>query len=285
MLLRKPNGLILPETTIDDQINESDFNTDKYLLRLKEFLGHHNDISILIGATTFSFETDGNSQTLPNSAPDGKGELKRDIYNSALMIDTGIKTGAYHKSKLVPGFEKQLTGIAGKIITNFLPYLGGTQSGYTVQKERTVFEQKVTGQKIGPVICFESVYGEFVSELVKNGAEFLFIITNDGWWKNTNGYMHHLSFASLRAIESRRSIARAANTGVSCIVEPSGEIKVRSDWWQPAVIKANLTESAIITTYVRYGDYLYKADVLVSIIVILIVFVISPLRRRNKLLK
>jgi len=70
--------------------------------------------------------------------------------------------------------------------------------------------------KIAPIICYESVFGEFVTDYVKKGAQALFIITNDGWWKNTNGYKQHLYFASLRAIETRRQVVRAANTGVSC---------------------------------------------------------------------
>ena len=80
-----------------------------------------------------------------------------------------------------------------------------------------------THRKIAPIICYESVFGKYVTEYVKKGANALFIITNDGWWKNTNGYKQHLSFASIRAIETRRPVARAANTGVSCIIDIRGK--------------------------------------------------------------
>ena len=70
--------------------------------------------------------------------------------------------------------------------------------------------------KIAPVICYESVYGEYVTDYIKKGANLIFILTNDAWWGDTQGYKQHASYARIRAIETRRSIARSANTGISC---------------------------------------------------------------------
>ena len=97
---------------------------------------------------------------------------------------------------------------------------------------------------------------------VKNGAEALFIITNDGWWKNTNGYKQHLYYASLRAIETRRPVARAANTGISCIIDIRGKRTAETEWWTPAVIKGEIIPETRITPYVKYGDYLLKISAL-----------------------
>ena len=113
--------------------------------------------------------------------------------------------------------------VRGKFISKLLPSFGGTKWGYGVQKERSCFEHPADSLKIAPVICYESVFGNYVADYVRNGAEAIFIITNDGWWKNTNGYMQHLSYASLRAIETRRPVARAANTGISCIIDIRGK--------------------------------------------------------------
>ncbi|WP_431217736.1 nitrilase-related carbon-nitrogen hydrolase [Puia sp. P3] len=68
------------------------------------------------------------------------------------------------------------------------------------------------------------MYGEFMSRYVRNGANVVAIITNDGWWGNTPGYRQHESYARLRAIETRRWVIRSANTGVSCVISPAGEI-------------------------------------------------------------
>jgi apolipoprotein N-acyltransferase len=100
------------------------------------------------------------------------------------------------------------------------------------------------------------VYGEYVSEYVKNGANIIFIITNDGWWDDTPGYKQHLAYATLRAIETRKPIVRSANTGTSCYINEKGEIKEPTDWWKKAVIKATVKPNTYKTFYVNYKDLL-----------------------------
>ena len=80
------------------------------------------------------------------------------------------------------------------------------------------------------------------------------IITNDSWWGDTPGYRQHLSYASLRAIETRRAIARCANTGISAIISPSGKIMQLTPWWEQAVISGELPLRDDITFFVAHGD-------------------------------
>ena len=80
------------------------------------------------------------------------------------------------------------------------------------------------------------------------------IITNDAWWGNTPGYRQHLSYASLRAIETRRAIARCANTGISAIISPSGEIVSKTQWWKPEVLEGKIPLRDDITFFVAHGD-------------------------------
>ena len=94
---------------------------------------------------------------------------------------------------------------------------GGTVATRGIQNTRTVFEH-AEGYKTAPIVCYESIYGEYVTEYVRNGAQFLSIITNDAWWGNTQGHKQLLSYARLRAIENRRAIARSANTGISAFI-------------------------------------------------------------------
>jgi apolipoprotein N-acyltransferase len=134
-------------------------------------------------------------------------------------------------------------------------------------------------QKAGPVICYESVFGSFVTGYVKNKAEMLFIITNDGWWKNTNGYKQHLWYASLRAIENRRPVARSANTGISCLVNIRGERIKETEWWKPAVVKGELIPETRITFYTRHGDYLLWIAAVLALITVLYTFVALPVKK------
>ena len=80
------------------------------------------------------------------------------------------------------------------------------------------------------------------------------IITNDGWWKNTAGHKQHLSYASLRAIETRRSIARSANTGISAFINQKGDIESQTKWWEEAYLNKELNLNNKITIFVKYGD-------------------------------
>jgi apolipoprotein N-acyltransferase len=199
-----------------------------------------------------------------------------DHFNSAFKIDTGKTIGLYYKSKLVPGIEMQFSNGPGRFISKILPNLGGTKWGYGIQEERICFEHTTLLYKVAPIICYESVFGKYVTDYIKNGAEALFIITNDGWWKNTIGYKQHLSYASLRAIETRRPVARAANTGISCIINIRGNRTEETEWWTQAVIKGEIYPETRMTPYVKYGDYLMRISLLISVFILLFIFIAIP---------
>jgi apolipoprotein N-acyltransferase len=112
---------------------------------------------------------------------------------------------------------------------------------------------------------------------VKNGANLLFIITNDGWWKNTNGYKQHFYFAFLRAIETRRPVARAGNTGISAFIDIKGRVISKTEWWTEATLKGTLTAETKLTPYVKYGDWLYKVGTFSALIELLVLFIGIPL--------
>ena len=107
---------------------------------------------------------------------------------------------------------------------------------------------------VGCAVCYESVYGEYFTEYVRKGARAMTIITNDAWWGNTPGYRQHLSYASLRSIETRRAIARCANTGISAIISPGGKILQSTPWWEQAVIEGQIPLRDDTTFYVSHGD-------------------------------
>jgi len=274
--------IIMPETLVDDPINEENPDDNLYTGRLKELAKRHPSASIIAGLVSFrSFNGEAGSAN-NDGDPSGLPLKEIEYYNSAFMIDTSGSAGIYHKSKLVPGIEKQISRRFGKVIRKIIPSLGGTDWGYTAQDERECFTHPATLQKIGPVICYESVFGEFVTGYVKKGAEVLFIITNDGWWKNTRGYKQHQSFASLRAIETRRYVARAANTGISCFIDPRGVTTRKSDWWETTTLAGSVIPENRITFYVRYGDYLLELALVCSVLILIIVYLVVPYWQKKR---
>ena len=117
---------------------------------------------------------------------------------------------------------------------------------------------------------------------MRKGANALFIITNDGWWGNTPGHRQHLSFASLRAIETRRSIARSANTGISCFVNQRGDIQKATKYWEQDVIKKEINLNSEITVYSRFGDYFGRISSFISVMFLLLAIVFG-IKNRNQI--
>jgi apolipoprotein N-acyltransferase len=269
--------VIMPETVVDDPVNEADYSKNIYLNMSGDFALLHPGVSIIQGMTTFRVYPASPQPPTGSARKIEKDNSWYDHFNAAVQIDTGKQVSFYHKSKLVPGIEKQFISGPGKILSTILPYLGGSQWGYGIQKERTTFKHHISGMRAAPVICYESIYGKYITGYVRNGANAIFIITNDGWWKNTNGYKQHFSFASIRAIETRRPVARAANTGISGIIDKKGRVVNKSEWWTPSAIRGEIIPGYSMTPYVRFGDYLMVAGTISGILIFITVFIALPL--------
>jgi apolipoprotein N-acyltransferase len=272
--------IITPETTVDDPVNLDDLNSSIYIKMFKNLTSQHPNASVVTGLVSYRLYPPSPEAPTNSARKTDTSALWYDHFNSAFKIDTGKVIEVYHKSKLVPGIEMQFSNGPTRLISKILPYLGGTKWGYGIQKERICFEHKITSQKIAPIICYESVFGKYVTEYVKKGAEALFIITNDGWWKGTTGYKQHLAYASLRAIETRRPVARCANTGVSCIIDIRGRRTVETAWWTQAILKGVIFPEKRMTFYVKHGDYLMKISFLITILISSVVFVALPVRNK-----
>ncbi len=276
----KTDWVITPETTIDDPANLDALGDDKYIKIFQGLTLHNPAINIVTGLVTYKLYPEMKEPPTASARKTDASGLYYDHFNSAVRIDSGNSFEVYHKSKLVPGIEMQFSTGPGRLIARMLPYLGGTKWGYGMQEERVAFTHSSSGMKIAPVICYESVFGKFVTDYVKKGAQAIFIITNDGWWKNTNGYKQHLSFASLRAIETRRQVARSANTGVSCIIDIRGRRTMETRWWEKDVIKGEIYPETGITVYVKYGDYLLWIAAILSGVIFCTVFIAGPVKNK-----
>jgi apolipoprotein N-acyltransferase len=161
--------------------------------------------------------------------------------------------------------------------------LGGTSGELGTQKSPSVFNTPNDTSIIAPIICYESIYGEYVTEYSRKGANLFAIITNDGWWDDTPGYKQHLAYASLRAIENRKWIVRSANTGISAVINDRGEILERTTWWEPAVINAKVRLNSSITFYAKYGDYIGRIASLMALLMIALTVVRTLNKTGNRL--
>lgn len=209
------------------------------------------------------------------------GERYYDAYNAALMIDGKGSWDKYFKSKLVPGIEQMPFARYLKPIGRLVEYFGGTSGSMGRQKDRAVFDG-MDSTRVAPVICYESIYGEYLNDYIKNGAELIFIVTNDGWWRDTPGYRQHNQYARLRAIETRRSIARAAKTGISGFIDPKGEFYQQTSWWEADSIRQEIHKNQKITFYVRNGDFLGRLSVFLLMLLVLYMATQHIIRRKSK---
>lgn len=245
------NGSLLvgPETAIQEFFVEADFKTTQsYSILAKAF--KDSNIPVLIGASTAKLFTEKHSPAslhLPNNG--GFYET----YNTSLFYAKD-KAHFIHKSKLVPGTESIP-------FVQWFPFLGtltlgngGTSGSLGVESEPKVF--KHNSEVFAPIICYESIYGEFVGQQCKKGAQLLVVMTNDGWWGDTPGHRQHNSFSALRALENRKYLVRSGNTGISSVWAPDGTCTKRLAYGTKGVISVNAPLINGTTFYAKHGDYL-----------------------------
>lgn len=269
--------LIFPETAIPEPHWEHEIEYLHITEEIRKIFKNHPKLKIVIGSSTSILYTPGQElSSTANAFKDGSGYY--DNYNSALYFDHSSNTQIHHKSKLVLGVEKLPFVRSISLMKKLSINLGGTSGGLGTQESPSVFKSEGEESVIAPIICYESIYGEYVTEYSKKGATVFSIITNDGWWDDTPGYRQHLAYARLRAIENRRDIIRSANTGISAIINKKGEILDQSDWWVPAVIKGKVSSNNELTFYVRYGDYIGRTAALLALLLLLLTIV----KRLNK---
>ena len=244
--------LVLAPETFTRDIIPGEYQRSRTWRRFTGFLKDYPNVNILFGASSYDYIE---STEAPSSTARKLGDnLWVESHNSALITDGTLRTEIFHKSKLVVGVEHTPYPA---IFCKIDDLLGGVMGRCVGQEEVSLLNvESLSGNRIpvGCAVCYESVYGEYYTDYIRKGAEAMTIITNDAWWGDTPGYRQHLSYASLRAIETRRAIARCANTGISAIISPSGEIIQPTPWWEPAVIKSQITLRNDLTFYVIHGD-------------------------------
>ncbi|MEJ7692804.1 apolipoprotein N-acyltransferase [Daejeonella sp.] len=246
---------IWPETAISQDTEESNIRMEPNFLAIQNFLSKYKNGNVLSGIESFTVY---DSQKTETARYDDQRRVYFDVFNAAVLIENSTRVQFYHKSKLVPGVEQTPFSNSMSFLKPAFAAFGGSAGSYGKQEEPSVFYSQ-SGIGAAPVICYESIWGEYVSDYVKKDAQFIAIITNDGWWGNTSGKDQHLLYAKLRAIETRRWVARSANTGISAFINQRGDITQQTKWWVPTALKADINLNEEITFYVKHGDYIALA--------------------------
>lgn len=274
--------VVFPESTLYDgnqSIEEDNLQRSPLIRRIHEFIQAHPLITIVIGASTYRELRPGEKKT--HAARKFSNANKYYYrYNTAFQLDSSANILIHHKSKLTPGVENMPSWGILKPIEKLAINLGGITGSLKTEDVPVIFTDH-QNVKTSAIICYESVYGEFTAKTIRKGAGLIFVITNDGWWGNTPGHRQHFLFSVLRAIETRRSVARSANTGISAFINQRGDVFQKTAWWVPAVIRQNININNKLTYYVKNGDYIARISAFISALVLIISFVQGFLRRKK----
>lgn len=271
--------IVLPETAIVGGMDENAFASDRRIGLIRDFSRKHHGVTILSGAETYKFYEPGEKMQ-PTARKTSWGQYY-EAYNTALVINSTGVDQVYHKSRLVPGAEKMPYPKVFKFLEKYALDLGGTSGSLGSSPQAISFDipyDSTIGDgtsftahtQVAPLICYESVFGEYASEFVSDKLGMIFVITNDGWWENTAGYKQHMHYARLRAIESRKYVVRCANTGISCVIDPQGNILDHTEWWEPVAKRWTVPiMQGSPTVYDKTGDGLGKIAAFLAVMFLL----------------
>jgi apolipoprotein N-acyltransferase len=203
-------------------------------------------------------------QHLLTGTLDWKNGKALKLFNSTTVFsDAGVNVGFDAKTHLVPlGEYLPFRDIMPKPIADMLAQFNIVSHDYAPAEHPRAFSLPFA--RLGTAVCFDSIFPGVVSDKVRAGANALVVVTNDAWYKRTAAPVQHLSQSVLRAVETGRYLMRAANTGITCGIDPNGKIYSPTRLYEPAVVEGVAITQNHITPYVRFGDWLSWLAMLVS---------------------
>ena len=271
--------VLWPETALEEAVWENTIDSNPKIRRVREWLARHPGVALLTGITTLGSYPNKEAASETARYRDDLGYY--DFFNSAAYFASPTAPVAlYHKSRLVPGVEK-VPPVLASLISHI--DLGGTVGSMGSQAERTVYPAPANAPalRVAPVICYESIYGDFLAEYAHNGATLLGLVTNDAWWHDSPGYRQLLSYGQLRCIETRRDLARSANTGFTGFINQKGEITQRETAWIPTASRATVHLNDEVTFYARFGELIGRGAQLLAVLLLVVAIVLGWNRKRG----
>ena len=269
-LIIAPETALYPNYSLDEnELARFPYSSYQFDQPIQALLNSFPKSGLLIGAATHAVYEQPHSEI---SRFDEQTNSYSESYNSSLLFTQKHAPAIIHKSKLVLGVEKIPFGSLFPFLEKMAINLGGTSGSLGIEKTPKVFNHDNT--IIAPLVCYESIYGGFNAAQGKQGASFIAVITNDGWWGDTPGYLQHFDFSRLRAIENNRWVVRAANTGKSGIIDNKGAVIKTTDWWKATGFSAQIELLKTKTFYQQYGDYIGVIALTITLLLLLIFFLL-----------
>lgn len=280
VVTNKTQLVVAPETALypNYAIDESELHQLTAFHLLMERRARWHNASFLIGASTQKYFNFKNSRA---SREDVGGPGFFESYNSSILFKENRTPDVVHKSKLVLGVEKIPFSNIFPQLEEMSIEMGGSSGSLGIQDEGPSI-LKSQGINFAPVICYESIYGDFVRRQCRQDAAFIAIITNDGWWGDTPGYKQHFAIARLRAIENRKYIIRSANTGKSGIINERGDVVKETGWWIEQSFSSTIQLSSRKTLYQYLGDYIAYFSTMGLLVFLIMIFLKPFLKRKLK---
>lgn len=208
------------------------------------------NVNLISGATWYKYY-EGNDH--PRVYKEYSNGQKFEVFNAAVGFSPSGEIRVYEKANLVPIVER----------IPFLDFFGRFQNPWidwrtvpSYGKGNSVINYEMDGLTSPALICYDSVFPDWNRSFVKDGADFITVITNDGWWGNSSGHIQHFDFARIRAIETRRTVIRSANNGISGMIFASGAVHSKTDYWTKDALRLNVPVHSGQTFYVRFGDWI-----------------------------
>ncbi len=236
-----PDLLVWPETSIPCYL----MHRQEYREKVGE-LSRELGVPLLVGAPDYIYSNNGEPR----------------YYNAVFLLRPRSKdVQHYHKIQLVPfseriPFDQQLP---------ILRRMNFGEADFSPGRELTIF--KINKGRFASLICFEAIFSGLVRKFVKEGADFLVNVTNDGWFGHTSGPFQHAGIARFRAVENRISMARCANTGISAFYDPYGRVIAQTRLLTRENLIGELPLRGEETFYTRWGDWLPQLCLLITILV------------------
>jgi apolipoprotein N-acyltransferase len=261
----KPDIVFWPETAIPFHILVPKYST--YLSEIQLLIDSLN-LPVFTGLPTIEYF---DSLSAPATAQNIYGtNTYVESYNSTALFQPGCPPGPVHrKSILVPFAERIPYAETFRFLIEPLKWNVGISS-WGKGGDTLIYTVPLNNKdsiKFSGMICYESAYPNYVKEFVKRGAEFLIVVTNDSWWGKTSGAYQHASFASLRAVETRRWVIQCANGGISLIVDPTGTPYMTTDLYSKTQFVGNIFLRSNMTFYVNHGDIAALICITISVLI------------------
>ncbi|MEX2640301.1 MAG: apolipoprotein N-acyltransferase [Balneolales bacterium] len=206
------------------------------------------DFPVISGASVIRYYDEEEDADLYRGYYRGK---PYNVFNAAVAHYPDRTITHYEKGKLVP-FIERLPFVDFLSRFEFTGVDWGAIAIFGKGIDHTLFD--INGHSVPALICYDSVYPDWVRQFTLEGAGLITVITNDGWWGHTSGHIQHYDYARLRAIENRRTVIRSANNGLSGAIGPTGKAHVKTEYWTRNGFTYDALVYDTLTFYTRHGD-------------------------------